>query len=58
MVAESDDHTPTHRRNMLLGSTAVGGMTNWRRGTSIRMEEREFHSMNERIRTFAGRGVQ
>ena len=42
-------------RDMLLGSTAMGGMTNGRRGTSSRLEERALHPTNERIWTLDDR---
>jgi len=39
---------------MLLLSTPVGGVTNWRRETSSRLEERALHPTNVEIRIVAG----
>jgi len=41
-------------RDMLLLSTPVGGVTNWRRGTSSQLEERALHPTNVEIRIVAG----
>jgi hypothetical protein len=40
--------------DMLLLSTPVGGVTNWKRGTSSRLEERALHPTNVEIRFVAG----
>jgi hypothetical protein len=53
MAAKRDIYPP--KRGMFFGSTQVGGMTNWRRGTSSRLEDKALHPTNEVIRTLDGR---